>query len=156
MPPGISGDPWRQDPEARALLRDLALRLVPEVSPEEADIADELFEDAVAPPARAVERPLAFGGQVALVSDTALIVSVLAIVLPALWKTVWEKAAADAGEALWKRIRAFFLGAEKKPLSNEDLRRVWEATLQTALQQGLSADKAKALANATVGILALH
>jgi hypothetical protein len=150
---------WSGTPEGQELIQEVSKGIVAEVDPEELALFDELMESYFAnPQPSSTERddPLGFGlGQlVSLVTPAAgaAVSAVLTYILNEVIKTAQEEGA----KAVTKRIRDW-LNAKPvaKALTGAQLQRIQEITIQQAELFGMNPTKARLMARALVGSLAL-
>jgi hypothetical protein len=150
---------WSDTPEGQELIQEVSKRIVAEVDPEELALFDELMESYFANPhPLTTERddPLGFGlGEfVSLVTPAAgaAVSAVLTYILNEVIETIQEEGA----RAVTERIKDW-LNSEPvtKALTAEQLKRIQEITIQQAELFDMDTTKARLMASALVGSLAL-
>jgi AcrR family transcriptional regulator len=150
---------WSDTPEGQELIQEVSKRIVAEVDPEELVLFDELMESYFAnphPSSPEKDDPLGFGlGEfVSLVTLAAgaAVSAVLTYILNEVIETIQEEGA----RAITERIRDW-LNSESaaKALTAEQLKRIQEITIQQAELFDMDTTKARLMASALVGSLAL-
>jgi hypothetical protein len=150
---------WSDTPAGQELIQEVSKCIVAEVDPEELALFDELMESYFANPhPSSTERddPLGFGlGElVSLVTPAAgaAVSAVLTYILNEAIETIQEEGA----RAVTERIRDW-LNSEPaaKALTAEQLKRIQEITIQQAELFDMDTTKARLIASALVGSLAL-
>ena len=150
---------WSDTPEGQELIQEVSKGIVAQVDPEELALFDELMESYFAnphPSSTEKDDPLGFGlGEfVSLVTPAAG--AAVSAVLTYILNEVIETAQEEAARAITERIRDW-LNAEPaaKALTAEQLKRIQEITIQQAELFDMDTTKARLMASALVGSLAL-